>query len=90
MEFVGHEDAGLAQELGGKWKRDLQILEVISEVSGIALAPLSVASVVGWKLQCPRTILGLQNAVRIVKLLLCFIHLLENDVFVLQMGISLA
>lgn len=46
--IVGHNSAGpSAQELEREWKTNVQILEVVSEFSGMALVPLLVMSVVG-------------------------------------------
>lgn len=76
--LMDHEDAGLAtQELEAEWKGHIKNLEVASEVSGNSVAPLPVTSVAGWKWQWPCKILGLQNTVYIIKLLLCLMYLLE-------------
>lgn len=45
---AGHNSTGpSAQELEREWNTNMQILEVISEFSGMALVPLLVMSVVG-------------------------------------------
>lgn len=46
--IVGRNSIGpSAQELEREWNKNMQILEVISEFSGMALVPLLVMSVVG-------------------------------------------
>lgn len=57
MGFMDREAARLAQ-LHRSWKRHMQVLEIISEVAQVALAPLSETSVIGWKLRWSRTVLG--------------------------------
>lgn len=48
--LMDHGDAGLAtQELELEWEGHTKNLEVTSEVSGNAVAPLPVTSVAGWK-----------------------------------------